>query len=154
LCTEARTLVVAHTSKVYGVDGGEATSGPAQIRRVKRRHPGLRLCIAHLGLPDPGGGHWAAIRELDGVWTDSSGVLTEPPTPVAPGGVLDPDAVRTQLGEHVLFGSDFPSIPHTYAAGVRGLAHLRLDPAGLRAVLHGRAARLLAEAGHTIVGST
>ena len=153
LCSEARTLVVAHTSQVYGVDGGAATSGPAQIRRVKQRHPELRLCIAHLGLPDPDGGHRAAIRDLPGVWTDSSGVLTEPPTPVAPGGAVDHDAV-VGLRAHVLFGSDFPSIPHTYAAGVRGLARLRLDPAGLRAVLHERTAGLLAAAGHEIVGST
>ena len=143
LCVEAGVLVVAHTSKVYGVDGGAATSGPAQIRRVRERHPGLRLCIAHLGLPDPDGGHWAAIEQLDGVWADTSGVLTEPPTPVAPGGLIDHDGLRTRLSEHLLFGSDFPSIPHSYAAGVRGLHHLGLDPAGLRAVLHDRAAGLL-----------
>lgn len=147
LCSEARTLVVAHTSKVYGVDGGEETSGPAQIRRVKQRHPGLRLCIAHLGLPDPDGGHWDAIAELDGVWTDPSGVLAEPPTEVAPGGLVDRRGVRDRLLDDLLFGSDFPSIPHTVAAGIRGLAHLELDPAGLRAVLHDRAATLLAEAG-------
>ncbi len=154
LCAEARTLVVAHTSKVYGVDGGAATSGPAQIRRVKQRHPGLRLCIAHLGLPDPDGGHWDAIAELDGVWTDTSAALTEPPTTIAPGGTIDHVGLRDRLRGDLLFGSDFPSIPHTVASGVRGLAHLRLTPAELREVLHDRAARLLAAAGHTIVGST
>lgn len=143
LCAEEEVLIVAHTSRVYGVDGGASTSGPAQIRHVRARHPDLRLCIAHLGLPDPDGGHWAAIDELDAVWTDTSGVLTHPPTPVAPGGVVDPDAVRDRLGAHVLFGSDYPSIPHSYADGVRGLHHLGLDPAGLRAVLHDRAAALL-----------
>lgn len=147
LCSEARTLVVAHTSKVYGVDGGEATSGPDQIRRVKRRHPDLRLCIAHLGLPDPDGGHWDAIEEVDGVFTDPSGVLVEPPTEVAPGGLVDRSGVRERLVDHVLFGSDFPSIPHTFAAGLRGLGHLELDPADLRAVLHDRTAALLADAG-------
>ena len=147
LCSAARTLVVAHTSRVYGVDGGETSSGPAQIVRVKRRHPDLRLCIAHLGLPDPDGGHWDAITQLDGVWTDPSGVLVEPPTDVAPGGTVDHHGARERLARHLLFGSDFPSIPHTFAAGVRGLAHLALDPAGLRAVLHDRTAELLAEAG-------
>ena len=153
LCSEARTLVVAHTSKVYGVDGGEATSGPEQIRRVRQRHEGLRLCIAHLGLPDPDGGHRAAIAGLPDVWADTSGVLTDPPTPIVPAGTVQPAAVRG-LRDHLLFGSDFPSIPHTYAAGVRGLAHLGLDPAGLRAVLHDRAAALLREAGHETVRST
>lgn len=147
LCSEARTLVVAHTSKVYGVDGGAATSGPDQIHRVRQRHPDLRLCIAHLGLPDPDGGHWDAIEQLDHVWTDPSAVLVDPDTPVDPGGTIDADAVRARLGERLLFGSDFPSIAHPYVNQVRGLAHLELDPAGLREVLHDRTATLLAEAG-------
>lgn len=147
LCSHARTLVVAHTSKVYGVDGGEATSGPEQIHRVRRRHPDLRLCIAHLGLPDADGGHWDAIEQLDHVWTDPSAVFVDPDTPVNPGGTIDTEAVRARLGDHLLFGSDFPSIAHPYVNQVRGLAHLRLDPAGLRTVLHDRVAGLLAEAG-------
>lgn len=147
LCSEARTLVVAHTSRVYGVDGGEATSGPGQLHRVRAKHPDLRLCIAHLGLPDPDGGHWDAIEQLDGVWTDPSAVFVDPGTPVNPGAPIDRVAVRERLTDHLLFGSDFPSIAHPYVNQVRGLAHLRLDPAGLRAVLHDRTARLLAEAG-------
>ena len=154
LCAEAEVLVVAHTSKVYGVDGGAATSGPAQIRGVRARHPDLRLCIAHLGLPDPDGGHWDAITGLDGVWTDTSGVLVDPPTPVDPGGVVDVDAVRDRLTDHALFGSDYPSIPHRYVHAVRGLSHLGLDPAGLRAVLHDRAAALLGLDDGALDGST
>lgn len=147
LMAEARTLVVAHTSAVYGVDGGESTSGGAQVGRVKQQEPGLRLCIAHLGLPDPDGSQWDAIERLDGVVSDVSAALVEPPRAVAPGEGLDLDGLRGRLREHLVFGSDHPSVPYTYAEQVRGLAHLELDPAGLRAVLHDRAAALLAEAG-------
>lgn len=147
LLSEARTLVVAHTSKVYGVEGGGATSGPAQLHRVRARHPGLRICVAHLGLPDPDGGHWEAIEALDGVWTDPSAVFVDPGTPVTPSGTVDRAGVRERLTDHLLFGSDFPSIAHRYVNQVRGLAHLHLDPAGLRAVLHDRALELLTEAG-------
>ncbi|MFT4745750.1 MAG: putative TIM-barrel fold metal-dependent hydrolase [Nonlabens sp.] len=150
LLSDARTLVVAHTSKVYGVDGGAATSGPDQIYAVRARHPALRLCIAHLGLPDPDGGHWDAIQSLDDVWTDPSSTLTEPPPTVAMGMQMDYQQLRARLGEKVLFGSDFPSIAHPYAHQVRGMAHLALNPAGLREVLHDRAARLLAEAGYRL----
>lgn len=149
LCEQANVLVVAHTSAVYGVDGGHDTSGPDQVVQVKRTHPDLRLCIAHLGLPDPGGGHWDAIEQLDGVWTDPSAVFVEPASPVVPGGTVDADAVRDRLTDHLLFGSDFPSIAHRYVQQVRALAHLQLDPAGLREVLHDRTARLLADAGWT-----
>lgn len=150
LMAEARTLVVAHTSAVYGVDGGEATSGGAQVFRVKRSHPGLRLVIAHLGLPDPDGEHWRAIAQLDDVWTDCSAALVEPEPSTMPMAVDDLDGVRERLGRHLLFGSDFPSVPYTYSSQLRGLSHLRLDPAGLREVLHDRTAALLADAGHRV----
>lgn len=39
------------------------------------------------------------------------------------------------LDRRVVFGSDFPSIPHEFAAQVRGLARHTPDPAWLRAVL-------------------
>lgn len=150
LMAEARTLVVAHTSAVYGVDGGEETSGGSQVFRVKQAHPGLRLVIAHLGLPDPDGEQWRAVAELDGVWTDCSAGLVEPEPAILPAGVVDRAQVRRRLGAHVLFGSDYPSVPYTYADQLRGLAHLELDPVGLREVLHDRTARLLADAGHEL----
>lgn len=146
LIAEAQTLVVAHTSAVYGVDGGHATSGGTQVRRVRELVPGLRLCIAHLGLPDPDGSHWAAIGDDELVWSDVSAALVEPPPVVSPTGDIDVDTLR-DLTPSLLFGSDHPSIPYTYAEQVRGLARLQLDPAGLRAVLHDRTASLLADAG-------
>lgn len=147
----ARTLVVAHTSRVYGAPGGEGTTGGEQLFAVKERFPGLRICVAHLGLPDPDGSQWRAIEQLDHVWTDGSGVLAEP-MPFGPTG--DPQdrpvaGVRDRLTDHLLFGSDFPSIAYTFADQVRGLGLLGLDPAGLRAVLHDRTAALLADAGWT-----
>ena len=148
LMAQARTLVVAHTSAVYGVDGGHETSGGAQVFRLREKHPGVRLVLAHLGLPDPDGTQWDAIETLDGVWTDPSMVLTDPPPAVMAGSRVDLPRLRS-MRDRVLFGSDFPSVTQPYAAQVRGLAALELDPAGLRAVLHDRTAALLAEAGWT-----
>jgi predicted TIM-barrel fold metal-dependent hydrolase len=147
LMEEARTLVVAHTSAVYGVEGGRETSGGAQVARVRSAHPDLRLCIAHLGLPDPDGSQWRAIEHLDGVWTDVSAALVEPPAAVAPVDGPDDRALVRRLGSSLLFGSDFPSVPYSYADQLRGLGRLGLDPDALRAVLHDRAVGLLAEAG-------
>ena len=147
LMAEARTVVVAHTSAVYGVDGGVETSGGQQIVRLKQRHPDVRLVIAHLGMPDPDGSHWDAIAGLDGVYSDVSMALTDPWPAQMPAVEMDLDRLRTQLSPHLLFGSDFPSVPHAYVAQVRGLARLGLDPEGLRTVLHDRSAALLADAG-------
>jgi predicted TIM-barrel fold metal-dependent hydrolase len=50
---------------------------------------------------------------------------------------------RAALWTQLLFGSDFPSIPHDLAAQVRGLAVLGLDELAWRSVLHDAAADLL-----------
>lgn len=153
LMAEARTLVVAHVSAVYGVDGGEEFCGGAALRALKERHPDVRVVVAHLGMPDPDGEMWDAIATLDDVWTDVSMALTDPMygatgdgEPLAPASL---DRLRGELADRLIFGSDFPTIPHAYAAQVRGLASLALDEEGLRAVLFDRAAALLADAGWT-----
>jgi hypothetical protein len=49
--------------------------------------------------------------------------------------------------ERVLYGTDFPNIPHDYRAELRGLESLGLGASTLRAVLHDNAERLLKKAG-------
>lgn len=135
-----RVLVVLHASAVYGVDGGEAWCGPDPVRRLLDRHPDLEVCIAHLGWPDQD-----AFLDLaaDGaIWLDHSMVLMDPTY----FGTLPRASIErtAELHERLLFGTDFPSIPHPVAAQLRGLADLQLDRASLRALLHDRAAGLLA----------
>ncbi len=131
---------VVHASAVYGVDGGDEYCGPDALRALLDRHPGVLLVVAHLGMPDVRG--FVALAEAaPTVRLDTSMTLTDPPYgPEVPPDVLE--RLRA-LSDRVLFGSDFPTIPHTYAAQVRGLAALQLDPSGLRGVLHDNAARLL-----------
>jgi uncharacterized protein len=150
LLAEARTVVVAHVSAVYGVDGGAEFCGGHALAAFRRRHPDVTVVVAHLGLPDPDGSMLDLLAHDEGVHADVSMALTDPPYGAA-GGVPDEvvTALRGPVADRLLFGSDFPTIPHAYAAQVRGLASLRLDPAGLRAVLHDRAAALLAAAGWT-----
>jgi len=45
----------------------------------------------------------------------------------------------------ILFGSDYPSIPHEYARQVRALAWFEPTEDDLRALLHGTATRLLGQ---------
>jgi uncharacterized protein len=132
--------IVIHASAVYGVAGGEEYCGPDSLRALLERHPDLRLIVAHLGMPDFAG-FLALAEQVPSLRMDTSMVLTEPPYG---------DEVPTELlprlsaiADRLLFGSDFPAIPHRYVAQVRGLAALRLDEAGLRDLLHDNAARLL-----------
>jgi uncharacterized protein len=138
--TAARVPAVVHASAVYGVDGGDQYCGPDAIHALLERHPDLLVIVAHLGMPDARG--FVALAEaVPTLRLDTSMTLTDPPY----GSPVPPDVLERlrALSDRVLFGSDFPTIPHAYAAQVRGLAALELDPAGLRGVLHDNAARLL-----------
>ena len=137
---EAGVPALVHASAVYGVDGGAEVCGPAGIRRLLARFPGLRLVIAHVGAPDTTG-FLAVAEEFDDVHLDTAMVLTDPPYFDAVDRRLLPRYAA--LADRLLFGSDFPTIPHAYVAQVRGLAALGLDADGLRGLFHDNAARLL-----------
>jgi hypothetical protein len=47
-----------------------------------------------------------------------------------------------RLGGRILFGSDFPNIPHSYAQSIRALTGLDVDGDWLRGVLYHNAADL------------
>lgn len=136
----ARIPTVMHASAVYGVDGGHEYCGPDAIRALLDRHPELTIVVAHLGVPDAAG-FLSLAEEVPDLHLDTTMMLTDPPY-----GRDYPTELLPRLAaihDRVLFGSDFPSIPHHYVAQVRGLARLGLDEAGLRAVLHDNARRLL-----------
>lgn len=137
----ARLPVVLHATAVYGVDGGDEFCGIHQVRDLLEAHPDLTIVLAHIGMPE----QREAVRlaeEADDVHLDVSMTLHDGPVghPV-PGDLL---GRLHDLAPRVVFGSDYPSIPHAYATQVRGLAALELDDAGLRQVLAGAARDLLA----------
>jgi uncharacterized protein len=135
-----RIPVVVHASAVYGVDGGDEFCGPQALVPLLDRHPELVLVVAHLGRPDDAG-FLDLAEAAPSLRLDPSMALTDPPY----GEPYPPELLPrlAALHERLLFGSDFPSIPHDYAAQVRGLAALELDAAALRGVLHDNAAALL-----------
>lgn len=137
---QAGVPALIHASAVYGVEGGAEFCGPDALRPLLERHPDLQVIVAHLGAPDLDG-FCDLAASTDRLWLDTAMVLTDPPYLLT---VAPAQLERLQgLADRLLFGSDFPTIPHRYAAQVRGLAALELDAAGLRELLHDRAARLL-----------
>jgi uncharacterized protein len=137
---DERIPAVIHASAVYGVDGGGEFCGPDAIRALLDAHPDLLVIVAHLGMPDHVG-FLDLADEAPTLRLDTSMTLTDPPYgPPFPTSLLPRLAA---MHDRLLFGSDFPTIPHRYAAQVRGLAQLELDPTGLRRVLHDNAAELL-----------
>lgn len=133
-----------HASAVYGVDGGGEYCGPDAVRALLDRHPELTVIVAHLGAPDTDG-FLDLVDQTTTVYLDTAMVPTDPHYRGmrAP---LDPDRVAA-VSHRILFGSDFPTMPHDYSAQVRGLAKLGLGVAALRGVLYEQAARLLGLSG-------
>ena len=129
-----------HASAVYGVDGGDEYCGPDAIRALLERVPDLRVIVAHLGAPDVDG-FVTLTEQAPTVHLDTAMILTDPPFLAE----VPPTTLGRLRGvaDRLLFGSDFPTIPHRYAAQVRGLAALELDAAGLRRLLHDTAAGLV-----------
>lgn len=135
---DARVPVVIHCGS--GPQPGRHT-GPAPIRAVLANHPGLRLVIAHMGMPEYTDfldicESYPEVR-LDTTMAFTPFVEEQMPFPAAERGRL------LDLGDRILFGSDFPNIPYGYLEAMQAIAALDgVTDAWLRGVFHDNAARL------------
>jgi predicted TIM-barrel fold metal-dependent hydrolase len=135
---DSRTPVVIHCGS--GPQPGEHT-GPEPIRTVLSRHPGLRLIVAHMGMPE-----YTDFLDLCERYEQVRLDTTMAFTPFVEETMPFPPAERSRLralGDRILFGSDFPNIPYGYLAAMSVLTRLDgVDDDWLRGVLHHNAARL------------
>ncbi|MDR7166603.1 putative TIM-barrel fold metal-dependent hydrolase [Nocardia kruczakiae] len=137
LLSEAGIPVLIHCGS--GPAPGTFT-GPEPIAALLHRFPRLTLIVAHMGLPE-----YSPFLDLaeryDNVHLDTTMSFTDfieerNPFPRTEYGRL------AELGERILFGSDFPNIPYSYAHALEALERLDLGAEWLRAVCYGNAARL------------
>jgi hypothetical protein len=136
---EAGTPIVIHCGS--GPDAGRFT-GPEPIADVLRRFPQLQLVIAHMGAPEYSE-FLDLAEEYDRVHLDTTMAFHDFMERLAPFPV--PERQRlVDLGDRVLFGSDFPNIPYPYEEAVDAVVDLGLGDDWLRAVLHDNAARMFA----------
>ncbi len=117
-----------------------ANTGPGPLRAVLERHPGLTAVIAHMGAPE-----YVEFLELaehfDRVHLDTTMAFTDFFEQLAP----YPRELLPRLhdlGERILFGSDFPNIPYPYAHQLAALERLGLGEDWLRKVCWENAQRL------------
>ena len=115
-------------------------TGPGPVAEVLRRHPGLILIVAHMGLPE-----YREFLDLahqhDGVHLDTTMVFTDFTEQVDP----FPPSARADLvalADKIMFGSDYPNIPYPYHHAVESVANLGLGSQWCRKVLHDNASRL------------
>lgn len=116
---EAATPIVIHCGS--GPTPGVHT-GPEPIRALLRRYPRLPLIIAHLGMPE-----YTEFMDIclahANVRLDTTMAFTEFAQAMMP--VPEPVLRRLpDLGDRILFGSDFPNIPYPYAEAMIALTEL------------------------------
>jgi predicted TIM-barrel fold metal-dependent hydrolase len=116
-------------------------TGVEPIGEVARRFPGLRLIVAHLGA-----GEFAEFlrmaRTRPNTWLDTTMGLTGFMQEMRPFPADLMPSLRAAAGDgQVLFGSDFPNIPYSYAHQVEVLLDAGLD---MPEILWGAPARLFA----------
>lgn len=115
-------------------------TGPDQVHTVLDRHPNLKLIIAHLGMPE-----YSEFLDLcerfDGVHLDTTMAFTPFIEETMPFPAAELPRLA-ELGDRILFGSDFPNIPYPYAESLNVLAKVAPDDDWLRKVLYHNAARL------------
>jgi predicted TIM-barrel fold metal-dependent hydrolase len=140
LLAEAGVPVVTHCGS--GPVPGKHT-GPGPVAALLARHPGLRLVVAHLGMPQ-----YAQFLDLaeryPAVLLDTTLVFT-PFVEGFGGGYPFPAQLLPRLaglGDRVLLGTDFPNIPHPYPDALEALERTGLGARWLRAVCHDNPARL------------
>ncbi len=137
LLAEAGVPVVTHCGS-GPVPGRFTGPGPAWLLA---RHPGLRLVVAHLGMPEYAQFLTLAERH-PGVLLDTTMAFTPF---VEDAGARFPRAELPRLrdlGDRVLLGTDFPNIPYSYPDALEALERSGLGLPWLRAVCHDNAARV------------
>ncbi|OBI22368.1 amidohydrolase [Mycobacterium sp. E2462] len=135
---DAGLPVVIHCGS--GPVPGEYT-GAEPVAALLTRHPRLRLVIAHLGMPE-----YADFLDLadrhDEVRLDTTMAFTPFMEETMPFPASEYGRLRAHA-DRILFGSDFPNIPHGFLDAMLVLTRLPgIDDAWLRKVLHDNAAQL------------
>ncbi|MEZ0364213.1 amidohydrolase family protein [Mycobacterium sp. pUA109] len=135
---DAGVPVVIHCGS--GPVPGEHT-GPEPVRQLLHRFPRLPLIVAHMGMPE-----YTEFLDICAsaaqVRLDTTMAFTAFSEETMP---FPPDQHRRlrDLGDRILFGSDFPNIPYGYRHALTAITELPgIDDDWLRGVFHDNAARL------------
>lgn len=116
-------------------------TGPDPIRHLLRRYPRLALIVAHMGMPE-----YAEFLDIcessPEVRLDTTMVFTGFSEEMMPFPRSEYPRLR-DLGDRILFGSDFPNIPYGYHDALAAITELPgVDDLWLRGVFHDNAAKL------------
>jgi predicted TIM-barrel fold metal-dependent hydrolase len=138
MMSDAEVPVVVHCGS--GPAPG-AFTGPEPFGEVLSRHPRLTAVIAHMGMPEYDAFLGMAER-YENVHVDTTMCFVDSFEDQSElGRTLAPRLAALQ--DRVVFGADFPNIPHAYAHQIEVLVRLGLGDDWLRDVMWHNPRRLL-----------
>ncbi|MBV8368421.1 MAG: amidohydrolase [Candidatus Eremiobacteraeota bacterium] len=115
----------------------ETNDGPTRIAHVLQRHPTLRVVVAHFGAPDHAR-YLELMRSEPRLFLDTTMAFAlDSPMRV---NVARADVERG--ARQIVYGTDWPNIPHPYDGELNGLRALGLAEPALRAITAENARRL------------
>lgn len=122
------------SSEAYGVDA-RSLCGVDATARMLERHPGTTVVVPHLG-SDEFAEYEALLDRFPKLWLDTTMTL---------GGYFakGPDlGILARQSGRLLYGTDFPNLPHAWDREVKALAGAGLSKEALAGIAGGNARRL------------
>jgi predicted TIM-barrel fold metal-dependent hydrolase len=103
--------ILVHTGITFSNRFSMQHNQPLIVDDIARKHPKLRICLAHLGWPWLWDAVAVAIRNPN-VYLDTSGTFAGTPIESVRqiSSLVTPRVIENTLGDRLMFGSDYPRI--------------------------------------------
>lgn len=138
--------ILVHTGITFSNRFSIQHNRPLIFDDIARKHPKLKICLAHMGWPWLWDAVAVAIRNPN-VYLDTAGTYVGTPAEHVRQftATLSPRAIENVLGERLMFGSDYPRIEMNKMFDAVSALPIRRD--SLTAILGGNALTFLGEQG-------
>jgi predicted TIM-barrel fold metal-dependent hydrolase len=140
LLAQREAFVLVHVGPVPWHQ--DTNGGPRRIAGVLERHPGLRIVVAHMGVPDTRE-YFAMIPQYPNLFIDTTMAFASKDLRTTVSG----EEIERASGA-IVYGTDYPNIPFPYDADRRIIEQLGLSDVAHAAIFAGNARRLSPRLAH------
>jgi hypothetical protein len=136
--------ILVHTGMTFSNRFSMQHNRPLVYDDIVRKHPNLKICLAHMGWPWLWDAVTVAVRNPN-VYLDTAGTYTGTPAEHVRSitSTLSARVIENALGDRLMFGSDYPRIEMNKMFDA--ITALPIRPDAMAAILGGNALRFLGE---------
>ncbi len=136
--------ILVHTGITFSNKFSIKHNQPLQYDDIARKHPRLRICLAHMGWPWVWDAVAVAIRNPN-VYLDTAGTYAGTPMETVRQitSLISTRVIENTLGERLMFGSDYPRIEENKMFDAISALPIRKET--MEAILGGNALKFLGE---------